>query len=539
MFSIKKIFPIAGYISFMTVVFVYGVLVGKYQLYPYGYFVNIKSIVSPSLDNIQVKDNVFQTSHNKLKSKTINYWNSSNLVGNGGAFTIFRDEILGVDKEGHFFKINNDQVELLPTIFLESNESFVLDLMKKSKISETLIPKSFRNFRFLDILALDNNSFLVSYHYFNKEKQTRSTRVSKVNVDQHYSMINSILLYESKFKINFSSDPGSPFYSNRSGGKMEIFDNNQILLSIGDNQYDELYNDQTSPQKMNSDFGKLLLINLKNKDYKIVAKGLRNPQGLLVTEENEIYELEHGPQGGDELNFIEFGENYGWPIVTYGVDYGTNKWPLQDKIGRHSKYKKPIYTWIPSIAPSSIIQVSNIENWEGDFVFGTLKDKSIYRVRIENERVVFIEKIFINERVRDLIEFKNKVYLWTDNARILILSSNTYNSVDYNFSEEEKIAGVDYIFKQCLVCHQQGTNKNQDRLPSLNNIIGNNIASSGYKNYSNSLKELSGTKWDTLNLDLFLKNPDEFAPGTSMNDFKLEDEFIRKSIINFMGKIKN
>jgi hypothetical protein len=69
MFSIKKIFPIAGYISFMTVVFVYGVLVGKYQLYPYGYFVNIKSIVSPSLDNIQVNDNFFQTSHNKLKSK--------------------------------------------------------------------------------------------------------------------------------------------------------------------------------------------------------------------------------------------------------------------------------------------------------------------------------------------------------------------------------------------------------------------------------------------------------------------------------------
>jgi len=97
-------------------------------------------------------------------------------------------------------------------------------------------------------------------------------------------------------------------------------------------------------------YGKTILIHLDDGTSEIYSLGHRNPQGLYVTPEGAIWSTEHGPQGGDELNLIVRGANYGWPLVTYGTDYGSAAWPLSHVQGRHDGYQQPILRGYPPSA---------------------------------------------------------------------------------------------------------------------------------------------------------------------------------------------
>ena len=141
-------------------------------------------------------------------------------------------------------------------------------------------------------------------------------------------------------------------------GGAYVKNNNNILLTIGTptHQSEEI---SALAQSKNSIFGKVLLIKNEtllspgdsDQNYEIFSLGHRNPQGLVLYKKN-IFSLEHGPQGGDELNEIIKGKNYGWPIVSLGTKYNNGKSFSRS----HSKYnfKEPIYAFIPAVAPSSL-----------------------------------------------------------------------------------------------------------------------------------------------------------------------------------------
>ena len=93
-------------------------------------------------------------------------------------------------------------------------------------------------------------------------------------------------------------------------------------------------------QDMNSKMGKVLEIDLNTRDVKIISLGHRNPEGLIVTTDGTLLSTEHGPAGGDELNVIVEGANYGWPIVTFGTDYGSYGWHGTKFVGEHAGYKR-------------------------------------------------------------------------------------------------------------------------------------------------------------------------------------------------------
>ena len=197
------------------------------------------------------------------------------------------------------------------------------------------------------------------------------------------------------------------------GGRMQKYEFNGekgIIFSLADNVSDK---PTEEPQSDKSLLGKILFKSFNGKDAVIFSKGHRNPQGLLVLENNIILSTEHGPKGGDEINLIKYGKNYGWPIASYGSKYLIK----ENYKFNHSKlsFEEPIYAFLPSIGISEIIKVSKrFENlWDGNFLIASLNKETLFRVMFDENfsKVILIEEIFIGQRIRDLKVYDNILFL--------------------------------------------------------------------------------------------------------------------------------
>ena len=178
-------------------------------------------------------------------------------------------------------------------------------------------------------------------------------------------------------------------------GSRIVFDKKgHVYFGIGDRGERDL-----NPQDITRDAGKIYRLNLDGS----------NPQGMTIhPKTDQIWEHEHGPRGGDEINIIRKGLNYGWPKITYGKDYvdyvGIS--PL-GKTTSLPGMEQPFYYWIPSIAPSGMaFSTSNIYgDWKGDLFVGSLKFEYLERLVIKENKVVKREKILDGiGRVRNVIE---------------------------------------------------------------------------------------------------------------------------------------
>ena len=148
--------------------------------------------------------------------------------------------------------------------------------------------------------------------------------------------------------------------------------------------------------------------------------GNRNPQGAaLHPKTGELWTQEHGPQGGDEVNVIRAGVNYGWPVITYGANYGTGT-----KIGEGTHkagMAQPLHYWVPSIAPSGMAFYTGdkFPRWQGDLFVGALKDQMLVRLRLDGEKVLREERLLrgVLGRIRDVRDGPDGyLYLLTDSS---------------------------------------------------------------------------------------------------------------------------
>ncbi|MGH8337336.1 MAG: PQQ-dependent sugar dehydrogenase, partial [Gammaproteobacteria bacterium] len=188
---------------------------------------------------------------------------------------------------------------------------------------------------------------------------------------------------------------GTPFCGHFGGGRMVMLDADTLLLAVGDFGFNGVASKRMLSQDMSATYGKAIAIHVSSGASEIFSSGIRNPEGLYRDPNGVIWETEHGPRGGDELNIIKRGANYGWPIVTYGTDYGTFTWPLNPKQGEHEGFEAPFYAWLPSIGVSDLVGVekSLFPIWHGDLLVTSLVGKSIFRVRIRENRVAYAEPI--------------------------------------------------------------------------------------------------------------------------------------------------
>jgi len=191
------------------------------------------------------------------------------------------------------------------------------------------------------------------------------------------------------------------------GGRMAFLADGTLLLTTGDG-----FDYRESAQDVTSGLGKLIRINddgsaahgnpFAESPY-VYSYGMRNQQGLAVSRSGVIWLHEHGPRGGDELNRIEPGVNYGWPAITYGVDYsGAVISPYTEWEGM----AQPEHYWVPSIAPSglTIYEGNLFPEWKGDLFVGALVNHEVRRLDVSGGKVIGEEALFseLDARIRDV-----------------------------------------------------------------------------------------------------------------------------------------
>ena len=158
----------------------------------------------------------------------------------------------------------------------------------------------------------------------------------------------------------------------------------------------------------------------------IYAYGIRNAQGLDIhPATGDLWETEFGPRGGDELNIIKPGKNYGWPVITYGIEYSGGEIgnpPIQQKAGM----EQPVYYWDPVLSPSGMAFYKGdaIPEWKNNLFIGGLSSTHIARVVIKNNKVVGEERLLENERerIRDVAYVNNMLYAVSDNGTLFRIS---------------------------------------------------------------------------------------------------------------------
>ncbi|TNF62969.1 MAG: PQQ-dependent sugar dehydrogenase [Burkholderiales bacterium] len=159
----------------------------------------------------------------------------------------------------------------------------------------------------------------------------------------------------------------------------------------------------------------------------IWSYGHRNMQGAALGPDGQLWTHEHGPQGGDEINRPEAGKNYGWPVITYGENYGGGA--IGEGITARAGLEQPLHHWTPSIAPSGMVFVRSDRYgpaWKGSLLVGSLKFRYLARLELDGTRVVREERVLpqLGQRVRDVREGPDGfIYLLTDdrNGQLLRL----------------------------------------------------------------------------------------------------------------------
>ena len=208
------------------------------------------------------------------------------------------------------------------------------------------------------------------------------------------------------------------------GGRLALMPDQTLLITVG-----EGFDYRERAQSLDNHFGKLIRLNKDGtvpKDNPFVERegalpeiwtfGHRNAQGLLVSADGTVWLHEHGPRGGDELNRIEPGKNYGWPAITHGMDYsGAYVSPFTEAAGM----EQPVLHWTPSIAPAGFCEYTGhaFPDWQGNLFVAALAEKSVRRLVMKNGQVQSQETMFteLEQRIREVrVGPDGYLYLLTD-----------------------------------------------------------------------------------------------------------------------------
>ena len=299
------------------------------------------------------------------------------------------------------------------------NSEFIFKQIKNN-INDFIGLNQFKKHKRFSIkdLHISNRQIFVSYI---EEVKKDCWNTSLLIGDFSYKNIKFRKLFSSKKCIHSIENENREFNSMQSGGRIIDLDTKNIAFTTGE------FRSRSLAQDFNSINGKVIKINTDTGKYDLISIGHRNPQGLLYDKEKEALLItEHGPAGGDEINLISLKNtkkplNYGWPISSYGNHY-SDKLNLTRKI-KYSFIKshvsegfvEPLKYYTPSIGPSEIVKIDN-----SHYIFSTLADKNLYFFKLgKNNEYIFLNKVNVGERVRDM-KFRNKkLYLFLENSASL------------------------------------------------------------------------------------------------------------------------
>jgi glucose/arabinose dehydrogenase len=251
--------------------------------------------------------------------------------------------------------------------------------------------------------------------------------VAKGNLNESASIIeNPVVIFRATPALRSSLHFGSRLVFNTDGN---------LFVSTGERS---ILEGRAQAQLLQSGLGKIFKITKDGKPApgnpfidqqgampEIYAYGIRNAQSLdLHPVTGELWEAEFGPRGGDEVNIIQSGKNYGWPVITYGLEYSGEE--IGDAIQQKAGMEQPVYYWDPVLSPSGMAfyKGNTIPEWKNNLFIGGLSSQHIARLVIVNNKVAGEERLLAdkNERFRDVAYYNGMLYAVTDNGNLYRIS---------------------------------------------------------------------------------------------------------------------
>ena len=256
-------------------------------------------------------------------------------------------------------------------------------------------------------------NLLISYPRLGLQRDCVEVVVENVNYDRINQKIKRV-------KTWLVTKPCVPISAvQHTSGRFAVIDSKSAYVTIGDLGYTQISN-----RKKRGDLGSIFKVS--STSVSKFSQGHRNAQGILLYNGKDLLAAEHGPRGGDELNLIKAGSDYGWPFVTYGQPYGSGDYVRPTKTGTHAGFVEPLKYWVPSIAPTELVQLpkSGWGDWSNQLVLGTLREQVLVFIAIDERfAVTNTVNVDIGERIRDLeVLSTGELVATTDSGKLLVIN---------------------------------------------------------------------------------------------------------------------
>ena len=534
-----------------------GYMIAQYRLYPYNY---IRAMELPLRDLFRavVVETVEPETREDIETALLSLRPDSVIIpvdraGAGGGLTSVYDDVLLMTHEGKLFAARSSaDVELLPIGLPENGYDAYAAAVLSPKYSGYL--HKLEDYRDNDIAFIDaggEKSLVASYTEYDGPGECYTGTVARLRLDPGMTDIRAVEATGDDWEVIYRTTPCLPLKpqcraleGQFAGGRMAFVEPSTLYLSVGDYGWSGECSDRRLARDRSNDYGKVIAIDLVSGESRMVSIGHRNMQGIAVAGDGRIWAVEQGPRGGDELNLIVDGGDYGWPDETLGTSYDLSPWPFQrSAYGRHDAFTSPVFAWVPSVAPSTLAVIDGFDSsWDGDLIAGSLREQSLYRIRLNGDAVTYVEQIWYGKRIRAVLEHTDgRLVVWSDDKSLTFLTPVRlpYTSdflVEYFEGTDTPAArSASQVMATCMQCHSLRPGEDA-AAPSLADVRGAKIASSGYAKYSAGLKSVDG-QWTDEALVRFLQSPSDFAPGTTMPDPEIDDLAIIEEIARFLGAL--
>jgi cytochrome c2 len=512
-----------------------GFLVAEHRIFPYSLVARVEAALLGALGVARdpgARDGPvsISTVHVGLRLELL--FSAEVARGEGGGLTSVGSELVLMSHDGQLFGVTEGQSAKLK---IDVPDNGLADYSKaaQSPRFEGMyhVPEWLR---YNDILHYRNDdaaALVISYTEWRDADECYGTTVAKLDLPFGLRSVHEMQAAAEDWTVVYRTQPCLELKStmraiegHMAGGRIAFQAPRTLLLASGDYHWDGLYAPEVLAQSQDNDYGKVLAIDLQTGEARHMSSGNRNMQGILVDANEALWVTEHGPRGGDELNLIVEGNNYGWPKVTFGTRYNGLPWPDTEFYGRHDGYVAPVYSWLPSIGISNLIQVDGFHAaWHGDLLVASMARQALFRLRMSGDRVVFAEPIEIGQRVRYVHQHSDgQIYLWTDRHELLVLSVDDATPTDtlideylsrlpYTQAERQRVR---VAISGCQECHSFEA-ISDGRAPALGDVFERTIGSSNFAAYSAALKDSRGA-WSAQALAAYIADPQAHSPGTTM-----------------------
>ena len=530
------------------------------------------------------KVRIIKTQLYNLLSRTVrfgNWWGNAS----GGAIEPMDDDLLVVSPWGTLALVDPQG----RTTFVDGRVPMNLDAAQAASGN---IPLRLDRFRVGGALLMRRSvsrwELFVTHHRFMAE--CIRFALSTATVERHGETA-SVSSWRTLLDVDPCLTPDRLVGGHQAGGKVLADGQEHLLVAFGDHDLPTPDGGLHPSQAPDTFFGKLVRVDASTGRAEVLASGLRAPSGLARDKEGNLWEVEHGPLGGDELNLLSPGGNYGWPHVTYGIDYDRTAW-VEDvaESSRHEGFVKPVFSWVrvPSRAVSAIAvnDEQAFRLWRDDLLIGAFTGW-LYRLRRDGTTVRYLERIPLRDRVRDIAQMDDgRIAILKDyqpdarpaanrRPRVRFLSRFNYPYCDRDSRRKRHMyasgcdawigeadavattpteartgttdgtvaaeataatvrAGAELYETHCRACHRLQVRLHGDG-PHLAGLMGRPAGSASGYEFSSVLGLLDGIVWSPSTLAWFLANPNEFAPGTSMPSQDISEAEIA-AIVDFIAQ---